>query len=232
MSLFARQHPDVIGAPLEDFHWSFIETQTSSVIVEILKTFFNQNSSYFSVVFPSIESFQNSEDKKKLFVSKVFSYTTRKFPMIAVVVMQHQEKPVYIGSDNLVYIDKYIGVDGLLYGQEVFGGKDNLQVTLLIATLSPEERRKLIDAVRFCFIHFFKTTFIYQDDDKSFFAISPTMEPIRVGSEKEIADEQGLQYICTNTIELSVLVEYRFKDYSKTFVQLSSIDISGETKIK
>lgn len=231
MSIFARQHPDVVGKPLDDFHWSLIQTQTTSAVVEILKTFFDQNSSYFDIVVPWVTPLKNSTDTEKLFITKVFPFTTRKFPMIAVIIQGHSEKPTFVGADNLMYIDKYIGPDGLMYGEEVFGGMDNLQLSLIIAATDSETRRKLVDAIRICFTHFFKTTFIYQDDDKSFFSISPNMEPFKVGSEKEIVQEGELWIIYATDVSLSVLVEYRFKDYSKRFVQLTNVELDGSVDL-
>ncbi len=223
MSLYTRQNPDIAAQPINEFHWSLIQKQTKAVLVDIIRTFFNSKNIVIPSLFPYL-----SQKPSGVYVEKDFPFYERKIPLIVVKISEHSQLPTFIGSDNLLYIDKYIGDDGKLYGDEVFGGIDTLEVTCQIVADSSELRMELVDGLRMAISHLFKSPFLYRDADKSLFSIIPCNSIIRVGGESLLSGEVGLLTIYTTNVYFSVLVEYQFKDYLALFTEIQNFSINFE----
>lgn len=214
MGIFSSENPDVTTGPLTEFGFQKIERATKAAYVNMLQNFFSVRSTTFDISMPELASFQNKPNSTLLHIRRDFPFGERVFPLVVPAIKETREKKSYVGSDDMLTVEVGETPDGLKVGTDVFAGMAEIDVSLMIASTSPDERSRIAESIFFCFTHYFRTQFIYAAIDGSLFSITPATKPLSMGSESEITDSSNTSLVFVKAINISTFIEYQFKDYA------------------
>lgn len=231
MGLFTTQSPDVSSGPLFEFGFHKIQRHTKDVINNMLENYFSVRSKAYGIIVPEILSIQNTPSERKTHIRRDFVSEERKFPAIITAISKAVEKKPYIGADDLLFIDVGTTPDNTKVGTEVFAGMADIDLMLIVAATSPDERSMLAEMVFNCFTHYYRGHFIYEDENNGMFAIVPGTKPLDFGRESEVTDESKTTMLYLVDVGLSTTIEYHFADAitDGKFYEVSDVDIEEES---
>jgi len=214
MSLFSSEHPNITTGGLTEFSFHKIERATKAAYVNILQNFFAQTSSAFDISIPELSSYQNKPGTTAIHIRRDFPFGERLFPLIVTSIDNVREKKSFLGSDDLLTIEVETTSEGLTVGTDIFAGMADIDLSLIIAASSPDERSKIAEAIYMCFTHYFRTQFVYLAHDGNLFSVTPSTKSVVMGSESEITDSSKTTLIYVKQVNLSTFIEYQFKDHA------------------
>lgn len=221
-------HPEIYPGAINNFGFYKIQRNTKTILVNILKNFFSHQSQLYKITMPEIVDKLADTTIPKLFIERNFPFMERKLPLIATAIKQSKEKKAYIGADNLLYPEVIRSSTGdYLTGFNVYAGMSDLDVTFIIAALSPEDRMELVELINICFTHYYRWQYFYYDEENNMFNIVPNTVELIFGGESEVKDQSNLSWIYITTIAMKCRVEYTFKDLSARFTEMLSIVTSS-----
>lgn len=212
MGIHTTYSPDVSSGPLLEFGFHKIQRHTKDVINNMLENYFSVRSKAYGIIVPEILSLQNKPGDRKIEIRRDFVSEERKFPAILTTISRAVEKRVNIGADDLLFIREATTPDGEKVGVDVHAGMADIDLMLVIAATSPDERSMLAEMVFNCFSHYYRGHFIYENEDEDMFAIVPATKPIDFGRESEVTDESKTTIIYLVDIGISATIEYHFSD--------------------
>lgn len=216
-------HPEQTPGSINNFSFHRLERNTKTILVNILKTFFSMNTQLYKMAVPQIVETQNKTTDPKIFIERDFPFTERKLPLIAVSIKSMKEKKAYVGADNMLYPDiRRTSTGDYLTGYNVYAGMQDVDVTLIIAALSQEQRMELKELINLCFTHYYRWQYFYYDEQQNMFNIVPTTTPVEFSGENEVTDPSNVSLIYTTTSKLSSRIEYSFKDYAMRYEQMGA----------
>jgi hypothetical protein len=226
-------HPEQYPGAINSFGFYKIQRNSKTILINILKNFFSEKSQLYKVTMPEIIEKLVDTTIPKLFVERNFPFMERKLPLIATAIKQAKEKKAYIGADNLLYPEVVRSSTGdYLTGYNVYAGMSDLDVTFIIAALSPEERMQLVEMLNMCFTHYYRWQYFYYDEENNMFNIVPNTVELTFGGESEVKDQSNLSLIYVTTIAMKCRVEYTFKDFAFRFNEvLSFVTSSGVVEL-
>lgn len=207
--------PENTGAPVFDFGFYKIQRHTKAIITEMITNFLSSRIKLYELTMPDIISIQNTDELTKIHVTPEFPYEQRKLPLIVISIGSMKEKKMYMGADNLIGY-KLIGTStGVTYSTglatvEVYGGAVELVLNITIATLSVEERMKLVELLNICFTHFYRWQYYYTYGDGNLFNIVPNTGTVSFGEEAETKEESKTSMIYAVNMTMNSFVEYTF----------------------
>jgi len=212
MGIHTTYSPDVSSGALVEFGFHKVQRHTKDVINNMLENYFSIRSKAYGIVVPEILSLQNKPGDRKVHIRRDFVSQERKFPAIMTTISKAVEKRVNIGADDLLYIRTDTTPDGEKVGVDVHAGMADIDLMLIVAATSPDERSMLAELVFNCFTHYYRGHFIYQDENDGMFAIVPATKPIDFGRETEVTDESKTTLIYLLDLGISATIEYHFAD--------------------
>jgi hypothetical protein len=210
---------------LYDFGFYKINRQTKSVVIDMLKNFFDSMNKLYQLQLPDIIAVQNTTEATKLFIERDFPYAARKLPLIIVAIKGATERKMYIGADNLTNYD----IEETSSGQsavEVYQGAADITLALIIVTPDPESRMRLTEMVTMCFTHYYRWQYFYTLGDGNLFSITPNTTQLEFGAESE-ATEAGTSTTPLYLVDITMkcFIEYTFRDVSEIHGDLAQFTI-------
>jgi len=212
---------------LNDFGWFKVQRHTKTVLVEMLKTFFDRNKAVYSMSVPEITKLQNSDTTTNVYIEKNFPYEERKIPLIAISQVNAREKKTFIGIDNYSHTRFHYNsssgeMDG---GTNFYSGISEVDSTFIIVGLSSEQRSQLSEFINVCFTHYFRWQYFFYGPDGSMFSILPSTKELSFGTESEITSPSDLEIVYITTVTLSSFIEYKFREFSKDNIPIIASNI-------
>lgn len=230
MGLDTPFHPEQYPGAINYFGFYKIQRNSKTVLINILKNFFSEKSQLYKIALPEISEKLVDTNNPKIFIERNFPFMERKLPLIATAIKQSKEKKAYIGADNLLYPEVIRSSTGdYLSGYNVYAGMGDVDVTFIIAALSPEDRSQIVELINMCFTHYYRWQYFYYDEENNMFNITPNTEELRFGSENEVKDKSNLSFIYVTSVTMKCRIEYTFKDFAFRFNEIKNyeIDISS-----
>jgi hypothetical protein len=225
-------HPEQYPGPIDVFGFYKIQRNSKTILVNILRNFFSQQSQLYKVTMPEIVEKLADTTIPKLFVERNFPFMERKLPLIAIAIKQAKEKKAYIGADNLLYPEIAKSSTGdYLTGYNVYAGMSDIDVTFIIAALSPEERMQLVEILNMCFTHYYRWQYFYYDEENNMFNLTPSMTELSFGGESEVKDQSNMSLIYVTTVAMKCRIEYTFKDFARRFDEITDYEISTSSGV-
>jgi hypothetical protein len=225
-------HPEQYPGAINSFGFYKIQRNSKTILINILKNFFSEKSQLYKVTMPEIIEKLVDTTIPKLFVERNFPFMERKLPLIATAIKQAKEKKAYIGADNLLYPEVVRSSTGdYLTGYNVYAGMSDLDVTFIIAALSPEERMQLVEMLNMCFTHYYRWQYFYYDEENNMFNIVPNTVELTFGGESEVKDQSNLSWIYVTTVDMKCRIEYTFKDFAFRFDEIKHYEIDPDSGV-
>ena len=225
MGLDTPFHPEQYPGAINYFGFYKIQRNSKTILVNILKNFFSEKSQLYKITMPEIVDKLVDTTIPRLFVERNFPFMERKLPLIATAIKQAKEKKAYVGADNLLYPEVLKTSTGdYLTGYNVYAGMADIDVTFIIAALSPEERMELAELVNMCFTHYYRWQYFYYDEENNMFNLTPSMTELSFGGENEVKDTSNLSMIYITTVAMKCRVEYTFKDLANRYNEITNIE--------
>jgi hypothetical protein len=134
----------------------------------------------------------------------------------------------YLKSTDVTYTvenDKY------RTGYNVYAGMSDIDVTFIIAALSPEERMELVELVNMCFTHYYRWQYFYYDEENNMFNLTPSMTELSFGGESEVKDTSNMSLIYVTTVAMKCRVEYTFKDLASRYQEIKYYEIDASSGV-
>lgn len=194
-----------------EFGFHKIQRHTKTIVVDMVKNFFDSINKVYQLQVPEIIGVQNSDDAQKVFVDRDFPYGERKIPIVIVAIKKATEKKMYIGADNLLGHK----IEETSTGQtavELYHGAADVSLGLIIVAESPEIRMQLADLLNICFTHYYRWQYFYTLGDGDMFSIVPNTTELDFGAESEATTDSPDTLLYVTDITMNVYVEYTFRD--------------------
>jgi len=207
-----------------DFSFFKVQRQAKSVIVNMIRNFFNSYNQEYKLQIPEVADVQSIGGNEKIFIERDFPYGERKIPCIIVSIESAKEKKMYMGVDNLIGYKRMGTSTGVF---PVFGGASVLSLKLVVVAESSEMRMKLAELLNMCFTHYYRWQYFYTLEDGNTFSIVPNTGLLDFGAESELKDLSKDTYIYMTTVSMEAFVEYTFSRTKSDINTLENIDITG-----
>ena len=205
--------------PLYNFSFHKVQRQTKSVLVDMIKNFFDSINKVYQLQMPEIIGVKNSEEATKVFVNRDFPYGERTIPIIIVGIKSAVEKKMYIGADNLVgYVIRETSSGKTAV--ELYHGAATVTTALIVVTDNPESRMQLVELLNMCFTHYYRWQYFYTLGDGDMFSIVPNTSELEFGTESEADTDSPDTKLYVTDLTMTSHIEYSFRD----------LDVLGELK--
>ncbi len=219
MSIDINEHPELFPGAISDFGFHKIERQVKATIKHILETFFSSQFQLYKIMMPELVEVQNTATITKTFIERDFPFFERKLPLIAIASKNKKELKPFLGTDDFLYQDLVQTSSGLISSVNMYANMYHIPVELILATTSPEARMQLQELVNICFSHYFRWSYMYKGEDGSYFNVVPSITPIVITGENEVADKSATTLIYTTSLQFTSYIEYIFPDIGDNYLQ-------------
>jgi len=210
---------------LYDFGFYKIVRHTKSVVIDMLKNYFDSVNKLYQLQMPDIIGAQTVGEVMKIFIERDFPYAQRKLPLIIVAQKSATERKMYIGADNLTTYD----IEETSSGEtavEVYQGAADITLALIIIAQDPESRMKFSELVNMCFTHYYRWQYFYTLGDGNLYSITPNTTQLEFGAESEATESAAaITPLYLVDISMKCFVEYTFRDVSAIHGEMKSYEI-------